>query len=399
MTPQNVLDFYSRAHWGSGYGVIDKWHTSPHKGLDVALFHGTVEVPALHAGTVVAVAASTSVGHYVTIERPDGLYDTYCHIVPGVSDGQAVSEGENLGRQAVTQAEGGKQWAGQHTHLCLSNTPTGWSTWGHANLDPTPGVEAVLAGSSVPAPPSSAPTSHGWSVGETDFKGTYGENNLDGAKWYCLEPSTGPSSTIWGVANRYGLTLEQVAEWTAKVAASKWAGQLLQAGSSWWDGSGKYYAGVCFALNDVAAALDSYEAQQLAAHPVDPAPSSASPAPASQPAPAPTTTKAPAAPRITQAELDKAVEALKHAGADVTASLPGSPLAGLFVGHATARRRVYFGYAGAALLVSIGPDIGVAGLLTGHDLILMSAIVTLATSVLLKIGTALGFIAASNTTK
>ena len=75
-TPENVLTFYAEAHWGSRYGVIDKWHTSPHKGLDCGLFHGNVQVPALHAGTVVAVAPSTSVGHYVTVERSDGLFDT-----------------------------------------------------------------------------------------------------------------------------------------------------------------------------------------------------------------------------------------------------------------------------------------------------------------------------------
>jgi hypothetical protein len=150
MTAANVLTFYAQARWGSRYGVEDAFHPTPHKGLDCGLFHGTVQVPALYAGTVVAVHSSTSVGHYVTVRRATfaPLFDTYCHIVPGVSIGEKVTQGTSLGRQAVTLAEGGTAWRGQHTHLCLSNTIAGWAEWdnGLHNLDPTPGVIAVLTG-------------------------------------------------------------------------------------------------------------------------------------------------------------------------------------------------------------------------------------------------------------
>jgi len=143
-TPTDVLAFYAEAHWGSRYGAVDVFHLTPHKGIDCGLFHGDVLVPALHEGTVVAAAANPNVGHYVTVQRGDGLFDTYCHIVLAVSVGQRVTQGQTLGRQAVTPAEGGIQWKGQHTHLCLSRTRDGWGVWGYVNLDPTPGVVAVL---------------------------------------------------------------------------------------------------------------------------------------------------------------------------------------------------------------------------------------------------------------
>lgn len=173
MTAANVINFYAQAHWGSRYGVIDSAHPTPHKGLDCGLFHGTVQVPALHSGKVVAVKPSSSVGHYVTVQRSDGKFDTYCHIVPSASVGAQVSQGTNLGRQAVTQAEGGTAWLGQHTHLTLSDTLTGWATWGPHNLDPTPGVIAVLTGT---ADNGSSPLTD---EGDPDMF-TFGSNNRGG---------------------------------------------------------------------------------------------------------------------------------------------------------------------------------------------------------------------------
>ena len=139
-----VLTFYAQAHWGTRYGVEDAAHKTPHKGLDVGLFHGFVDVPALHAGVVVTTAAVSTVGHIVQVRRADGLFDTYAHIVIGVKVGERVVQGQRLGRQAVDQAEGGTQWLGQHTHLCLSRTAAAWGVWDADNLDPTPGVIAVL---------------------------------------------------------------------------------------------------------------------------------------------------------------------------------------------------------------------------------------------------------------
>jgi uncharacterized repeat protein (TIGR02543 family) len=74
-------------------------------------------------------------------------------------------------------------------------------------------------------------------------------------------------------------------------------------------------------------------------------------------------------------------------------------LSGLFAGNDAGRKRAYLIYASAALLVSFGPDIVTAGIVAGADLPTFTAYITLASSLLLKIGTALGFVAASNTSK
>ena len=120
----------------------------------------------------------------------------------------------------------------------------------------------IATGGYAPAPVEE-PT--GWSVGQTDFVGSYGLNEIAGARWYVIEPATDNSKTIYAICEEYGVTLEQAAAWSAAVAASKWGGQLLQAGSSWWDGSGTYYAGVCVALNDVVGALTATEAAAIEA--------------------------------------------------------------------------------------------------------------------------------------
>jgi len=71
--------------------------------------------------------------------------------------------------------------------------------------------------------------------------------------------------------------------------------------------------------------------------------------------------------------------------------------AGLLAEHPRARKRTYYGFAAAALLVSFGPDVVTAGVLADGSVPTFVAYVTLSASILLKVGTALGFIAASNT--
>ena len=351
-----------------------------------------------------SAAASASVA--LSIARPAGGYRSFAvqqdmHVHPGLYNLDPTStaglaapgaSGHGLGNRVDINGNG-RPWFLAHCAQFGFDREFGTADPGHYRFKsetwPTSGGGA-----------SSTPAVTGWHVGETDFKGAYGENNLNGAKWYCIEPATSATKTIWGVATQYGLTLAQVSAWTAKVAASKWAGQLLQSGSSWWDGSGTYYAGVCIALNDVAGALDAYEAQQIAAQQaaiIDaaPAPSPAPIAP-SQPAKAKASPKAAA---LTPAQLDAYVEALKGDVEPLTASIPADTLSGLFAGHDAGRKRAYLAYAGAALLVSFGPDVITVGLLTATEVPAFAKIVSLATSVLLKVGTAFGFIAASNASK
>lgn len=74
-------------------------------------------------------------------------------------------------------------------------------------------------------------------------------------------------------------------------------------------------------------------------------------------------------------------------------------LSGLLTDHPRARKRVYYAYAIAALLVSFGPDIVTYRIIADESVPAFVAWVSLASSLLLKIGTALGFVAASNTVK
>lgn len=73
-----------------------------------------------------------------------------------------------------------------------------------------------------------------------------------------------------------------------------------------------------------------------------------------------------------------------------------APLAGLLGGKPGLRKKVYYSYASAALVVSFGPDIVIADVLAAGDVPHVVAAITIASSILLKIGVAFGFVAASN---
>ena len=60
------------------------------------------------------------------------------------------------------------------------------------------------------------------------------------------------------------------------------------------------------------------------------------------------------------------------------------------------RKKLYTWFAGVALLVSFGPDIVVAGVLSDEAVPVFSAYIGLASSILLKTGTAFGFVASRN---
>ena len=193
-------------------------------------------------------------GDRISIRHTPRAVTTYNHWAVGscqVSPGQSVSDQQAL----ATMGETGNT-QGEHLHFELYIDGD--------RVDPTPYFTEDLPGSDGSGVGGvSAPS--GWTVGETDFTGSYGLNELNGARWYVIEPSTDDGKTIWAIANQYGVDLASVASLTAKVAGSKWSGQLLQGGSSWWDGSDTYYAGVCIALIDVAAILVAVEAVALSA--------------------------------------------------------------------------------------------------------------------------------------
>lgn len=224
------------------------WIPGEHRGMDFGWGSG-YGIYAAAAGVVESIYEgggwNGGWGNRIVVRINARVTVTYNHFATGTS---LVSVGElvSVGQQLATMGETGDA-QGVHLHFELYIDGD--------RVDPAPYFSVDLPGTDgsgvgVPAP-------SGWTVGETDFTGKYGLNELEGARWYVIEPAVDNDKTIWAIANKYGVDLASVTEWTARVAASRWAGQLLQSGSSWWDGSGTYYAGVCIALNDVAALLDA----------------------------------------------------------------------------------------------------------------------------------------------
>ena len=146
-----------------------------------------------------------------------------------------------------------------------------------------------------------------------------------------------------------------------------------------------------------------------------PAPVEAAPAPAQTttpptpvaptPLPAPvkesptvSTTTPAKPPALTQAQLDSDAAALNTDATQLaTVGDSGAPLAGLLAGSPIARKRIYYVYAGAALVISCGSDVVTYGIIPTSGTEALIKGVGLATSILLKIGAAFGFVAASNT--
>ena len=140
------------------------------------------------------------------------------------------------------------------------------------------------------------------------------------------------------------------------------------------------------------------------AAPVVPAP--IAPVPVAAVVPDPVVTAAPvvaAAPVIPAPATPTPVAPLTASQlAALAASLPQvdsglAPLSGLLAGSPKARKNGYYAFAGLALLISFGPDVVIAGILTNSQVGTLDSVLALASSVLLKIGVAFGFVAASNT--
>lgn len=121
-----------------------------------------------------------------------------------------------------------------------------------------------------------------------------------------------------------------------------------------------------------------------------PAPTPTKVATVSTPTPAPV-------PALTAAEIAADLAKLQADAASIDGTVAGQPLSGLLAGRPKARKRGYYAYAFLALLISFGPDVITAGVLTAHTQPVFVASIGFATSVLLKVGVAFGFVAASNT--
>jgi len=399
----------------SAFGAIDDAHTTPHSGVDIitpgpclAPFDGIV-TRGIDEGN-----AGGGLGNYFQMVSHDGRF------VFTVGHGNANSDagrrkGEHITAGTPVLADMGRPTTGRSTgpHYHEQLTDNGrlvnlldylGKTWG-SNTKPVtqPGT---------------------WDGVSTLYKGNYADDGLV----YTIHVG----ETIWGVATAKGVSLAQVRAWTAALAGSKYGpSQLAKSGpgASWWDGSDRYFAGCTFAVADVVAVLAAEdarvaEAQRLAAEQAETVAAEALAAVqvAAEVAPEAVTSEieavhgeaaakvveadeaAEVAARELAAAIERARATLPEIEADAAVMLASDSgqqgaLSGLFAGNDLARKRAYLVYAGAALLVSFGPDIVTAGVLLDDVVPTFVAYVSLASSILLKVGTALGFVAASNTTK
>lgn len=402
----------------SPFGAFESFRKVPHTGVDIvtpgaalAPFDGVV-TRGLNEGN----AAPGGIGNYFRMVSLDGRF------VFTVGHGNANSD--------TGLRKGDRITAGTPVMRDFGRPPTGFVTGPHYHemltdngrlVDLLDYLGKTWGGDSKPVVKPG-----GWDGVSTLYKGNYADDGLV----YTIHVG----ETIWGVATAKGISLDQVRAWTAALAGSKYAGaQLAKSGpgASWWDGSGTYYAGCTFAVADVVAVLTAEDAKVAAAAMAAAEQAEAAAAEALDAAAVladvtgePTTSNAEAAyaesdaaiqaaadavrevEEEREAAVERAREALTTITANTDAALEGgdagrtdAPLAGLFAGNDTARKRTYLAYAGAVLLVSFGPDVVTAGVLAPDLVPTFVAYIGLGSSLLLKIGAALGFVAAANIRK
>lgn len=392
------------------FGAIDAEHSTPHSGVDIvtsgaclAPFDGIV------TRSVAEGDSGGGLGDYFQMVSLDGRF------VFTVGHGNANSDsGVRRGQQIAL---------GDAVMADMGRPSTGYSTGPHYHEQLTDNgrLVSILDYLSSSWGDNTQPTSGGWDGVSTLYTGNYPNDGLV----YAIHVG----ETIWDIAASKGVSLDQVRAWTAALAGSKYGpAQLAKsgAGASWWDGSDTYYAGVTFAVSDVVGQLAAEDAKVAAAAeatalqaqeaanasrdanieaslPETSAESVATNAAALAEVAA--HAKAAADDELAAA-LDRARATLPQVAANAEKALAGSvdantgaPLSGLFSGSDLGRKRAYLAYSAAALLVSFGPDIVTAGVLTNSAVPSFVAYVSLASSILLKIGTAIGFVAASNTSK
>jgi len=394
------------------FGAIDSLHKTPHSGIDV-ITSGACLAP--FAGTVTRdlnSGSSGGLGNYFQMVSNDGRF------VFTVGHGNTNSD--------TGLRRGNRVAAGDPVMASYGIPSTGYSTGPHYHEQLTDRGRLVnlldYLGKTWGA--STKPTVEitGWNGVSTLYKGKYTDDGMV----YTIHVG----ETIWGVARAKGVTLDQVRAWTSALAGSKYASKQLAKsgpGASWWDGGNKYYAGSTFAVADVVgkfiaedqkvalakqetaeqafeAAAQAAEAAEAAETPANDVDNTAMVEAAVQVEVA-AQERAELAAELTAA-LERAQAQIPVIETNVAQALSGHEsadnsraLAGLLAEHPTTRKRVYYTYASLALIVSIGPDVVVAGVLSTGAVSGFVAAIALASSILLKVGTAFGFVAASNTAK
>lgn len=100
------------------FGVVDAEHRSPHRGTDFA--PGGLPIPAISDGVVVRDETQSGLGNLVTVQAPDGVFWSACHMVARspLSVGDTVSRGDIVGTVGNT----GSLTTGRHLHFTMSST-------------------------------------------------------------------------------------------------------------------------------------------------------------------------------------------------------------------------------------------------------------------------------------
>ncbi len=94
------------------YKYVSRWMGSGHRGADICAAYGTTII-ASDSGTVVAAGWHYSYGNYVQIDHGNGYTTLYAHMSEIlVSQGQAVSQGDAIGRVGSTGNS-----TGNHCHF------------------------------------------------------------------------------------------------------------------------------------------------------------------------------------------------------------------------------------------------------------------------------------------
>lgn len=129
----------------SGFGP--RWGTT-HYGTDFGLDGGSGGHPifAIKSGTVTAAGPASGFGQWINVDHPasnGGGLSVYGHVIPEVTVGQQVTEGQRIGRINPDQATNG----GVAAHLHLEFHRYVWSPPGNDRLDP---MKTVLDGAVWP---------------------------------------------------------------------------------------------------------------------------------------------------------------------------------------------------------------------------------------------------------
>lgn len=113
---------------GSRFGVVDRFHPTPHRGVDFKVGAGT-PIPVIANGTVVHRMWSDALGNVTVVKHyllgggsANDVYSGYCHQSSiSVKVGQVVKRGQIIGRSGAT----GTAAVGAHLHLTMSHSDMG----------------------------------------------------------------------------------------------------------------------------------------------------------------------------------------------------------------------------------------------------------------------------------